>query len=70
MSPTPIAIPKDRNYDSSPERNEERSAQDHVRELLDDMKRKKSLPDTVPEDQTDTLLNALSFRDFPELRCA
>ena len=41
-----------------------------MRELLDDIKRNKSLPDTVPEDQTDALLNSLSFRDFPELRRA
>ena len=34
------------------------------------MRRKKSLPDMVPENQTDALLNALSFRDFPELQCA
>jgi len=34
------------------------------------MKRKRSLPDTVPHNQTDALLNALSFRDFPELRRA
>jgi hypothetical protein len=34
------------------------------------MKKKCSLPDTVPEDQTDSLLNALSYQDFPELRRA
>ncbi|KAF8967562.1 hypothetical protein BDZ97DRAFT_1903395 [Flammula alnicola] len=34
------------------------------------MKARCSLPDTVPKDQTNALLNALSYKDFPELRHA
>lgn len=45
-----------------------KSAQDHVRELLDNMKNKCPPLDTTPNDQMDAFLNALSYKDFPELQ--
>ena len=47
-----------------------KAAQERMRELLEDMKNKCAPPDTVSKDQTDTLLNALSYQDFPDLWCA
>lgn len=46
------------------------SAQGRVRELLENMKNKHLPLDTAPKNQTDKFLNALSYKDFPELRRA
>ncbi|KAF8150577.1 hypothetical protein B0H34DRAFT_801519 [Crassisporium funariophilum] len=70
-NPAQSPAPDSRNpcsFNSEPTQVE--SPQDCVHELLKNMKRKCTLPDTIPEDQTDGLLNALSYKDFPQLRRA